>query len=216
MATRLFMPFRLLARVPVIFAVQALGLGIAVAAVVALDAAPASVDRVTLAAAPLGIEQQQVLPSWDAEVAAFAQRLADAFELEPARAHQFSGWILEAAARQSLPPELVASLIAIESEFRLDARSAFGAIGPAQVVPRYWTGFCGGADLQLPEENVYCGAQILAHYMERCGNFTCALEMYNVGPKNARKAAYAGARERYIAKVNRSLDRFVGLQTRVL
>lgn len=189
-----------------LFAAQALAVTLALAVALGIGGKPAAA-RVVVPLEPPALAAGSVLPSWDSEVGAFALRLSEAFELPLAEAVRYSSWILEAAARQDLPPELVASLIAIESEFRADARSAIGAIGPAQVVPRYWSSFCGSEDLSVPEENVYCGAQILAHYMERCGGFVCALEMYNVGPRNVRKAAYAGARARYIAKVSASLDR---------
>ena len=84
-----------------------------------------------------------------------------------------------------------------ESSFRKNVTSPVGAIGPAQVRPDYWSQFCGTADLRDPEENIYCGAQILAHYVERCGDEACALSAYNIGPYGAKQQAA----QRYVAKV---------------
>jgi hypothetical protein len=104
-------------------------------------------------------------------------------------ATEFSGWILEASKRQGLSPELLASVVFIESSFRKNVTSDMGAIGPAQVKP-YWSPFCGSANLSDPAENIYCGAQILAHYRDLCGDEQCALSAYNVGMKNQRDDAY--------------------------
>ena len=65
---------------------------------------------------------------------------------------------------------------------------------------------CGQAeDLHDPEQNVYCGAQVLSHLLERCsGDITCALSAYNVGPYASR----AAAANRYIKKIDRYLSSF--------
>ena len=134
---------------------------------------------------------------WDDRVAAFGDRLGQAFGLERGRATEFAGWILEAADRQRLEPELIASLVQVESGFRKHARSHLGAIGPAQVKPRYWTEFCGGDDLTDPALNIHCGAQVLAYLKELCGGGECALIAYNVGRNSSRKQAG----RRFVSKV---------------
>jgi len=118
---------------------------------------------------------------WAQRQAAFGWRTHEVFGIPLDRATEFAGWILEAADRQQLAPELIASLVFTESSFRKQVRSRAGAIGPAQVKPGYWADFCGARDLWDPEQNVYCGAQVLAHLKERCGNLECALASYNVG-----------------------------------
>ena len=140
------------------------------------------------------------LPSipWEERVAAFGGKLGQAFGLEPGLAFEFAEWILEAADRQRLEPELIASLVEVESGFRKHARSHVGAVGPAQVQPRYWTEFCGGDDLTDPRFNVHCGAQVLAHLQERCGGDDCALAAYNVGGNSTRKQAA----RRFVSKVD--------------
>jgi len=145
----------------------------------------------------------RVLP-WDREVHSFAERMATVFGVSDAVALEFSPWILEAALRQQLAPELLAGLVLTESSFRKNVTSAVGAIGPAQVRPEYWSQFCGTKRLDDPAENIYCGAQILAHYVERCGAEACALSAYNVGPYSKKQRA---AGERYVAKVGQWRDR---------
>ena len=141
--------------------------------------------------------------SWESRVAAFADRLSAAFDLQPDRARRFAGWILDAADRQRLEPELIASLVQVESGFRENARSVAGAVGPAQVQPRYWSEFCGRDDLNDPAHNIHCGAQVLAHLKERCGAWNCALVAYNVGSNSTRRQAA----RRFVSKVDaRMLD----------
>lgn len=136
---------------------------------------------------------------WHAEVSAFSGQVKEAFGVREQVADRFSGWILEAAQRQDFDPYLIAGLIATESSFRINVRSHVGAIGPAQVRPNYWARFCGTSDLHDPEQNIYCGAQVLAHYRERCGGEVCALKAYNVGLHGKRPSAA----QRYVTKVDR-------------
>ncbi len=140
-----------------------------------------------------------------AEVTQFGHRVSSAFGIQNQLATEFADWILEASERQQLPPELLASLVVTESSFRKSARSHVGAIGPAQVRPEYWSDFCGTQDLHDPEQNVYCGAQVLSHLMERCdGDQVCALSAYNIGPYSKRTRAA----ERYVNKIDRYLSSF--------
>ncbi|MCH1551762.1 MAG: lytic transglycosylase domain-containing protein [Pseudomonadales bacterium] len=133
------------------------------------------------------------------EVAHFGERVSEAFGVHQQLATEFADWIIEGAERQQLEPELLASLVVTESSFRKHARSSVGAIGPAQIRPDYWGEFCGQNDLLDPEQNVYCGAQILAYMLERCsGETACALAAYNVG-LYARRVAAA---ERYLEKID--------------
>ena len=101
-------------------------------------------------------------PTWAEERDAFAARLAHAFDVEPRVATDFAGWTLEAATRQALPPELIASLIMTESSFRKNVRSSTGAVGPGQIHADLWAAWCG-VDVTDPEENVNCAAGILQH-----------------------------------------------------
>lgn len=137
------------------------------------------------------------------EVAHFGSKVSTAFGVRDEVAHEFADWILEAAERQHLSPELLASLVVTESSFRKSVRSNVGAVGPTQVRPDYWGNFCGVADLTDPEQNVYCGAQVLSHFLERCdGNRECALSAYNVGLHADRQAAA----QRYVNKIDHYLS----------
>lgn len=136
------------------------------------------------------------------QVNTFAGKLNIAFGIDEALAAEFTDWIIEASERQQIAPELLASLVLTESSFRKNVRSHVGAVGPAQIRPDYWGSFCGVEDLLDPEQNIYCGAQILSHLLERCkGDQACALAAYNVGPYANR----VNAAQRYISKVGRHL-----------
>jgi len=143
-------------------------------------------------------------PRWQAEVDRFGHKVSKAFGVHGSTAREFAPWILEASERQKLEPELLASLVLTESSFRKNVRSHVGAVGPAQVRPEFWSGFCGTSSLALdPAENIYCGAQVLSHLVERCGDTACALQAYNVGMHSNR----AQAGERYVSKVDGYLAR---------
>jgi len=179
------------------FAALVVGL-LAVSYALAYVVAPQGYDRIAFATpAQSGRVIRQT------EVAHFGSRVSNAFGVTGEVAHEFADWILEASERQRLAPELLASLVVTESSFRKIARSNVGAVGPAQIRPDYWGDFCGQPDLHDPEQNVYCGAQILSHMMERCdGDTACALAAYNVGPYAQR----AGAARRYVQKVDRYMS----------
>lgn len=145
-------------------------------------------------------EQSRV--PWRTRVDAFGNKVAGAFGVPETTAQEFAGWILEAAQRQELEPELLASLVLTESSFRKDARSSVGAVGPAQIRPEYWGEFCGTANLHDPAENIYCGAQVLSHLADRCGGEGCALGAYNIGFHSERRQAAL----RYVNKVDRYRD----------
>jgi len=180
-----------------------------------LFAASFACSAVVLLAGDRGIEREPfAVPAtlfaqatWNDEVTGFAKRLHKALGVQRATAAEFAGWILEAAKRQGLSPELLASVVFTESSFRKDVTSEMGAIGPAQVKP-YWSMFCGNANLADPAENISCGAQILAHYRDLCGGEQCALSAYNVGLKNHQDDAfYQEAGLRYARTIDRHVSR---------
>jgi len=158
---------------------------------------------------PFAIPAMQAANSpWAEQVSHFATRVHKAFGISHHVAAEFSGWILEASQRQGLTPELLASVVFTESTFRKEVTSEMGAIGPAQVKP-YWSRFCGSANLADPAENIYCGAQILAHYRDVCGSEECALSAYNVGMRNERTDEYYQQLGRvYARKVDAHVERF--------
>lgn len=137
--------------------------------------------------------------AWPDETAEFAARLESAFGLSSAEANDYAHWILEASTRQDLDPNLLAGLVHAESSFVKTARSHVGAVGLTQIRPEYWGQFCGHPNLRDPEQNILCGAQVLAHLRDLCGNETCAVKAYNVGLGSLRGAAA----QRYLRKIDR-------------
>lgn len=87
-----------------------------------------------------------------------------------------AGW------RQGLDPALLRSMIAEESNFRVDAVSRKGARGLMQIMPQ--TGeLLGVKDLFSPGENIHGGAQYIRSLLERYnGDLAKALAAYNAGP----------------------------------
>lgn len=111
------------------------------------------------------------------------------------RAQDLSDSILQSSNEAGVDPLLFSALVMTESSYRSYVRSSAGALGPAQVVPRWWeAGLCSDLVIQEPGDNLTCGARVLAHYTERCqGDVYCALRYYNVGPE-ALKRNVDGAR----------------------
>lgn len=141
---------------------------------------------------------------WDERVRQFGERIEVAFGVDAKTARRYAEWTLDAAARHRIQPELLASLVYVESTFDVDALSPRGAIGPAQVMPGVWSSVCRG-DLRDPADNIDCGARILAAYVDDCGAVSCALVSYNAGPS----ALARGSRiaDRYVARVDRHVGR---------
>lgn len=114
----------------------------------------------------------------------FAGRLARAFGVNAERTRALTPALLEAAEAEGVDAMILSAVVMTESSFRTEARSSAGAIGPAQVVPKWWAhGLCGELDLTRARDNLHCGARVLSHYTDRCdGQVMCALRYYNVGP----------------------------------
>jgi len=188
-------------QLPMIFKVQALGVVLAflVPVIVVNGSVKQQWQRVAFAVPASPATSQ----TWGTEVDAFAHKVSQAFGVRRSTANEFATWILEASERQDLDPELLASLVHTESTFRLQARSRVGAVGPAQVRPEFWSHFCGTSNLLDPAENIYCGAQVLSHLRDQCGDELCALQAYNVGQFSGK----VNAGRRYVAKIDRALDR---------
>ncbi|NJN51466.1 MAG: lytic transglycosylase domain-containing protein [Gammaproteobacteria bacterium] len=192
---------------PVPFLVRLQGL-VLVAVVLATLTVSAVVNQRVTERAAFAVPAADALSPWRDQVATFADRLERVFRVQSMVASEFSGWILEASQRHDLNPELLASVVFTESSFRKDVVSHAGAIGPAQVQP-FWRSFCGATTLTDPAENIYCGAQILAHLRDVCGDERCALSAYNVGLRNHRESEeFQQAGQRYIRKVHRHLESF--------
>lgn len=191
-------------QLPFIFKLQGVLLAVASVAtsVVVNVFAPQGYERIAFA---IPAAEHDAVP-WKAQVEDFGARVSQAFGIRRSTANEFASWILEASRRQHLEPELLASLVHTESTFRKEALSSVGAVGPAQVRPNFWSGFCGSSNLHDPAENIYCGAQVLSHLRDRCGNDLCALKAYNIGMYSQRAQAAA----RYVAKIDWARNRLRG------
>jgi soluble lytic murein transglycosylase-like protein len=85
------------------------------------------------------------------------------------------------AAEHALSPELLHSVIRVESNFDPYAVSAKGALGLMQLIPATARRF-GVADVFDPVENIQGGARYLKYLLELYGNDTgLALAAYNAG-----------------------------------
>ena len=100
------------------------------------------------------------------------------------------------AKKNDLKPELLASLIFVESAFRPSVQSSVGACGLTQVVPK-WTGGkeTGGIkytcrELKRPETSIRVGAQILSYNIGvyAKGNVDKGLCMYNAGTMSCKRS----------------------------
>jgi hypothetical protein len=95
----------------------------------------------------------------------------------------FAELIGEAARAQGIAPELVASVIAVESNFNPRAVSARSARGLMQLMPETAARF-GVSNVFDPRQNINAGARYLKELLERYnGNLALALAAYNAGPE---------------------------------
>jgi soluble lytic murein transglycosylase-like protein len=108
--------------------------------------------------------------------------------------------IRQAARDHGLPPELFAALIALESGGRAEARSAAGAVGPAQILPSTARDPGFGLDplpeaaLTDPAQAIPWAARYLAALRDRFGgDLARALAAYNAGPGRVEQAEREGA-----------------------
>ncbi len=114
-----------------------------------------------------------------------------------------------AAARQSLPPELLHSVIQVESNYNPNAVSPKGAQGLMQLIPDTARRF-GVNNAFDPVENIEGGARYLKYLLDMYkGDYSRALAAYNAG--EGAVAKYDGIppyREtvNYVAQVSKRFD----------
>lgn len=99
-------------------------------------------------------------------------------------------------------PNLVLSVMAIESGFNPQAVSSEGAVGLMQVMP-LWKKALGVKELSDPEVSIRAGTQILTRYQEKYRDLELAVTAYNRGPTAVSQALESGERPTngYSAKV---------------
>jgi soluble lytic murein transglycosylase-like protein len=118
--------------------------------------------------------------------------------------------VRQIAAEQSLPPELLHSVIQVESNYNPGAVSPKGAQGLMQLIPETARRF-GVLDSFDPVENIQGGAKYLKYLLDLYqGDYPRALAAYNAGEKAVAK--YGGVppyaeTQNYVAQVQKRLDR---------
>lgn len=146
-------------------------------------------------------EKRELVGSIEAKISAH-------FAIPPNEANEFANWIVHSADKNGVDEILLTSIVATESSFRKDVVSHKGAIGPAQIMPRYWEEFCSPLDLSVPRDNIECGARILAHLFELCWDESCAIQSYNMGFPRVKAGKKFPSVERYERTVEQFKDMF--------
>jgi soluble lytic murein transglycosylase-like protein len=123
-----------------------------------------------------------------------APRVVASGEPAPAPADEPTSGIDQAveriAARHDLAPDLLHSVIKVESNYNPWAVSSKGALGMMQLIPATARRF-GVADVFNPVENIQGGARYLRYLLDLFdGNYPLALAAYNAG--EAAVAKYGG------------------------
>lgn len=85
---------------------------------------------------------------------------------EWAKIDQLNDYIVEAAERFNVDPNLIKAIMKLESGGEWIISHA-GAIGYMQVVPKYWGHL--GYDLNDPAENIMAGAHVIRHFLDQAG-----------------------------------------------
>ena len=99
----------------------------------------------------------------------------------PRGGRDFRATVERIAAEQAVPPELIHSVIQVESNYNPNAVSLKGAQGLMQLIPATARRF-GVSDAFDPVENIRGGAAYLKYLLDLYGgNYTLALAAYNAG-----------------------------------
>lgn len=93
------------------------------------------------------------------------QRVVAAEKRMALRLEEVHALIASASRKHGVPTALVKSIVAIESNFRCDAVSSRGSIGPMQLLPS--TARQYGADARIPEQNIDAGTRYIRFLIER-------------------------------------------------
>lgn len=118
--------------------------------------------------------------------------------------------VAQVAARESLPPQLIHSVIQVESNYDPYAVSPKGAQGLMQLIPATARRF-GVTDAFNPADNIQGGARYLRYLLELYkGDYPLALAAYNAGEGAVAKYGgvppYAETRD-YLVRIGRQLEK---------
>ncbi len=118
--------------------------------------------------------------------------------------------VADAAARESLPAELLHSVIKVESDYNPYAVSPKGAQGLMQLIPATAQRF-GVSNAFSPSENIQGGAKYLKYLLELYkGDYVRALAAYNAG--EGAVARYGGVppyaeTQDYLVRIGKQLEK---------
>lgn len=99
----------------------------------------------------------------------------------PSAAQGIDAVVESAAARNQLPPQLIHSVIRVESNYNPHAVSSKGALGMMQLIPATARRF-GVSDVFDPADNIQGGARYLKYLLDLFHNdYRLALAAYNAG-----------------------------------
>lgn len=100
-------------------------------------------------------------------------------KVSPSIAKRISKSVAYHAKRTGIEAKTILAIIMKESTFNPKARSAYGAVGLMQVVPRYHKDKIAGRDVTRIETNIEVGTTILKDCLDASGNKTGALACYS-------------------------------------
>jgi len=106
---------------------------------------------------------------------------------------QYVPWIEQASQQTGVPAALLAAQEQVESGFNPRAVSPAGAIGIAQFMPA--TAAALGVNPWDPQSSIFGQARYMRQLFDQFGNWTQALEAYNVGPAGNLQSAAGYAAE---------------------
>jgi hypothetical protein len=128
---------------------------------------------------------------------------------QPAPSARIDEAVLRIAAEHALPPQLIHSVIKVESNYNANAVSSKGARGMMQLVPATARRF-GVNNVFDPVDNIQGGAKYLRYLLDLYGgNYPLALAAYNAG--EGAVARYGGVppyaeTQNYLVLVRRQLE----------
>ncbi len=131
-------------------------------------------------------------------------------------ARQIASVIYKNAMRYNRDPDLILSIMSVESGFDPTIISSMGAIGLMQVMPQWIDVLDIRCDLKDPNCNTRYGLQILGAYEQLYGGLDLALTAYNRGPGPVDYALMKGKNPNngYTAKIQAVYNRLRALSKR--
>ena len=127
------------------------------------------------------VDVRRAVSSHAREESLFLKMLILKPNLDPALGRRIASAVQSDCLLYGQDPNLVLSIIAIESSFNPNAVSPAGAIGLMQVMP-FWKKTLGLGELSDPEVSIRAGVQVLAHYQQMFRDEELTLTAYNQGP----------------------------------